>query len=177
MKGQNIHLGTIGNNFDRYRFHFMFRFNQIDSVFPFFLFTPILWKRTFQCQEVNELFFFVYVLFLVFFLFKRKFNFFSFICVFGYPNFGQNSLHFSFQKFFTGAFFQRKTYPENEEEKKGFWVLDIWWDFLLCKWNLLKKKKKGAIRKFYTTCWWNVFFFFFSFFPIYSELFGFDFRL
>lgn len=35
MKGQNIHLGAIGNNFDRYRFRFMLRFNQIDFFFFF----------------------------------------------------------------------------------------------------------------------------------------------
>lgn len=90
MKGQNIHLGTIGNNFDRYRFHFMFRFNQIDSVFPFFL-PQFYGRELFNAKKLMSFFL------LFWFLFKRKFNFFSFICIWIYK-FGQNSLHFSISK-------------------------------------------------------------------------------
>lgn len=80
---------------------------------------------------------------LFWFLFKRKFNFFSFICIWIYK-FGQNSLYiFPFQnKFFTGAFFPKKNISRKMKKKKRFRVLDIWWDFILCKWNLLKKKKR-----------------------------------
>lgn len=50
----------------------------------------------------------------------------------------------SINKFFTGAFSQqkKKNISRKMKKKKRFWVLDIWWDFLLCKWNLLKKKKR-----------------------------------
>lgn len=107
--------------------------------------------------------------FRLFFLFKRKFNFFFFFVNFWILKFWSKFITFFILKILYRRLFPKKNISRKwRRKKKRFWVLDIWWDFLLCKWNLLKKKK-GAIRKFNTTCWWNVFIFFFFF--LYSELF------
>lgn len=106
------------------------------------MFTPILWKRTFQCQEVNELFFFVVFCFCFFFYLKENLIFFLLFVYLDTQILVKIHYIFHFKNSLPAPFSKEKHIQKMKKKKKGFWVLDIWWDFLLCKWNLLKKKKR-----------------------------------